>query len=172
MLKALKWLDKNAEKYLSFLFYFYLFSIIFVEVLRRYLFDSSSTWGEETAIYAFLWMTYIAAAKGVKDRTHLSISIVVRYFNKKARFLTLLLSDVLLLVLSVVILIFSLVTIKMTVEFGQQMLGVQLPMWLAMASIPFGWSLIIIRTVQRSLITIKRYMNNEPIDSLDPVISS
>lgn len=172
MLKALKWLDQNVEKYLSFFFYFYLFAIIFIEVLRRYLLDASSTWGEETAIYAFLWMTYIAAAKGVKDRTHLSINIVVRYFNKKARLFTLLLSDLLLLVLAVAILIYSLVTIQMTIEFGQQMLGVQLPIWLAMASIPFGWSLIIIRAIQRAVITIKRYINNEPIDSLDAVISS
>ena len=71
--KCLKWLDQRLEFWLGFLLYAYLAGIIVIEVFRRYVLSAASTWGEETAIYAFIWMSYVAAAKGVRSRSHLAV---------------------------------------------------------------------------------------------------
>jgi len=64
--------------------------IIGVEVFRRYVLGASSTWGEETAIYAFVWMTYIAAAHRVRGRKHLSVELLRNKMNRTQKFCALL----------------------------------------------------------------------------------
>ena len=67
-------LARSAHRVLAGVFPLRLLAgIIVVEVFRRYGLDAASTWGEETAIYAFIWLSYIAAAKGVRSRRHLAV---------------------------------------------------------------------------------------------------
>ena len=49
--------------------YAYFCIIIMTEVVRRYVFGDSSAWGEMTARYAFVYMTYIAAAEAVRQKS-------------------------------------------------------------------------------------------------------
>lgn len=163
MLRVIRWLDEYLEYTLSFLFYVYLTGIIFVEVIRRYVFNDSSSYGEETAIYAFIWMTYIAAAKGVKERSHLSVSILVDNLGRRGKFITSMLSDVCFLVLAGVVFYYSLVAVSQSVEFDQTMRGLNAPMWLAIIGVPFGWFLIMVRVVQRSFKMIRNYSTGRDI---------
>lgn len=163
--RAFRWADERLEYTLSFLFYVYLTAIIFIEVVRRYVFNDSSSYGEETAIYAFIWMTYIAAAKGVKDRSHLAVTILVDRMGRRGRFAMAMLSDVCFFVLALVVLYYSLVAVSQSIEFGQNMRGVNLPMWLATVSVPFGWLLIMVRVVQRSVATIRAYVRGQEIQA-------
>lgn len=156
-MKILKWLDDNIEKYLSFLFYIYLTLIIFIEVIRRYVFNSSSTWGGETAVYAFIWMTYIAMAKGVKTRSHLSVDIVFRKLNRVGQFFILVLSDFCFLVLAVTVFYFSIGPIGSSIEFNQTMMGLNIPLAIALVAVPIGWGLVIYRIIQRFVNTVKDF---------------
>lgn len=169
--RTLRWIDERLEYTLSFLFYVYLTAIIFIEVVRRYVFNDSSSYGEETAIYAFIWMTYIAAAKGVRERSHLSVSILVDRMGRRGKFAVAMLSDVCFLILALVVLYYSLVAVSQSVEFGQTMRGTRWPMWLALVSVPFGWSLIIVRVVQRSIETIKAYGRGQDIQTTGADVS-
>ena len=54
---------QQLERWLITLFYGYFCLIIVVEVVRRYVFGSSSNWGEMSARYAFVYLVYIAAAE-------------------------------------------------------------------------------------------------------------
>lgn len=164
-MRALRWVDERLEYTLSFLFYVYITAILFIEVVRRYVFNESSSWGQETAIYAFIWMTYIAAAKGVKERSHLSVSILVDQMGRTGKFVTAMISDICFFILALVILYYSLVAVGQSIEFGQVMRGVSLPMWLAGISVPFGWLLITFRVVQRSVATIKDFTGGEEIQT-------
>lgn len=165
-LRTFKWVDERLEFTLSFLFYVYLTAIIFIEVVRRYLFNDSSSYGEETAIYAFIWMTYIATAKGVKERSHLAVTILVDRFGRNGKFATAMLSDVCFFVLAAVVFYYSAIALSQSVEFGQTMRGVNLPMWLALVSVPFGWLLIMFRVVERSAKMIRAYIRGEDIQTL------
>lgn len=164
-MRVLAWLDQRLEYTLSFLFYSYLASIIFIEVVRRYVFNASSSWGEETAVYAFIWMTYIAAARGVKQRSHLSVSILVDRLGRRGKFASMLLSDVCFFALAVVVFYYSLILIPQSIEFNQTMRGLNLPIALATAGVPIGWFLIAVRVVQRSVVTVKAYRRDEEIQT-------
>lgn len=170
-LRAFRWIDDYLEYTLSFLFYVYLTAIIFIEVIRRYILNDSSSWGQETAIYAFIWMTYIATAKGVKERTHLSVTILVDRFGRNGKFATAMLSDVCFFVLAAVVFYYSAVALSQSIEFGQTMRGVRLPMWLALVGVPLGWLLIMFRVVERSVKMIRAYIRGEEIDTAGANIS-
>jgi len=155
------WLDRNVEYLVNSMFYGYLASIVVVEVFRRYVLSHASSWGEETAVYAFIWMTYFGAARGVRNRSHLAIDILRRHFNRTGEFLLHMLSDVCFLVLAVVIVVTSIKAVGGVMQFGQTFQGADVPMWVAMIGVPIGWTLIGFRVIQRSIHTITVYRKGE-----------
>ncbi len=159
----LRWLDSKIEFWLVFLFYTYMTAIIVVEVFRRYVLGWSSTWGEETAIYAFIWMTYIAAAHRVKGRKHLSVEMLRSRMNRNLRFYAFVLSDLCFFILAVAVIYYSIAYVRTNIEYGQSMLGVDLPMALASVGVPIGWGLIAFRVIQRFLYTLRRFQMGQPL---------
>jgi C4-dicarboxylate transporter, DctQ subunit len=159
----LKWLDQRIEFWLCFFLYSYMAIIVAVEVFRRYCLKSASSWGEETAIYVFIWMTYIAAARGVRGRRHLAVEILRDRFGRRMRFFCLTLSDTCFFILAVVIAYYSLNPIWTNIQYNQKMMGAELPMALASASITVGWGLIVFRVVQRFFATLRRFRMGKPL---------
>lgn len=162
-MKIIRWLDNNLENYLTLLFYLYLVLIIFVEVIRRYALGGSSMWGEETARYAFVWMTYIAASRGVKTRSHLRIDTLITNGGKKIKLTADILSDICFFTLALIVVYYSLPPVLMNIEYGVSMTGSSLPMALATVAVPVAWTLIAVRVVQRFIKSIKDYRSQEYI---------
>jgi TRAP-type C4-dicarboxylate transport system permease small subunit len=161
--KCLKWLDERLEFWLGFLLYTYLAGIIVVEVFRRYVLNAASTWGEETAIYAFIWMSYVAAAKGVRNRSHLSVDTLRDRLPRTGKFCAYVLSDLCFFALAVIIVYYSLSPLLGNMKYDQRMLGADLPFAIATAAVPIGWSLIAVRVVQRFVDLVKRFSEGKPL---------
>ena len=49
--------------------------IAFAAVICRYVFNSSLTWSEELTRYMFIWVVFLGAAIGVRERTHIAVDI-------------------------------------------------------------------------------------------------
>ncbi len=159
----LRSVNSKIEFWLVSLFYAYMTIIIGVEVFRRYVLGASSTWGEETAIYAFIWMTYIAAAHRVRGRKHLSVELLRNKMNRTQKFCALVLSDVCFFILAVAVIYYSVAFVQTNIQYGQNMLGVDLPMALATVAVPIGWGLIALRVVERFLATLRRFRMGQPL---------
>ncbi len=52
--------------------------IVALQVLFRYLFYQPMGWTEEAGRYAFIWLSLLGAAVGVKYRAHFGFDVVVR----------------------------------------------------------------------------------------------
>lgn len=161
--KSIKWLDENIEYWLCFFFYSYMVGIIVIEVCRRYFFNASSSWGEETAIYAFIWMTYLAAARGVRGRKHLSVEALRYRMNRTQKYWSFVLSDVCFFILAVTIAYYSLIPVINSIQYGHTMFGIDLPLALATIAVTAGWILIAIRVVQRFVDTLHRFRMGHPL---------
>jgi TRAP-type C4-dicarboxylate transport system permease small subunit len=68
---VLRWLDNNAEKTIILISYVVMAGIIFVEVIRRFVFGQQAPWSSTIPIYLFLWVVWAGCAYNVKLRTHL-----------------------------------------------------------------------------------------------------
>jgi TRAP-type C4-dicarboxylate transport system permease small subunit len=163
IIRGYRWLDESIEYWFQFILYVYLTAIIVIEVIRRYFFNASSSWGEETALYAFVWMSYIATARGVKRRGHLSLDILRVRMNRTQLFLSFMLSDVCFMTLAIVIIFYAFPMVAINLRLDQRMLGVDLPLVLATGAIPVAWGLIALRVLQRMIITICAFLRGEPI---------
>ncbi len=64
-------IDRNGERYLMLVLYCFIVFVIVTEVVRRFVLDFSSLWGEEAARFAFIYLGWIGASYAVKQRAHI-----------------------------------------------------------------------------------------------------
>jgi TRAP-type C4-dicarboxylate transport system permease small subunit len=164
----LQWIDSRLEHWLMSLFYIYLCLILVIEVALRAL-GSSIIWAVETSLYAFIWLTYVSAAQLARDRQHLCFTLVRNSLGRRGQFACLALSDLSLALVCVVIAGYMWKPLTDTIRFDLQMTGIDLPLWLAMVAVPFGWLLVLVRVVQRFWRSWDDFRNGRPLLLQGPV---
>ena len=154
--------DKNGERWLLLVFYAFVVTVIFVEVIRRFVFQYSSIWGEETARYAFIYLVWVGAAAAVKDRAHIRIDIIFKFLPPKGVGILYLLGDVVTLLFACAALYWSLESVATSIHFGAATHGLRINQaWFTFA-VPFGFSLILIRLVQSIRRDISDFRSGRP----------
>ena len=128
--------------------YSYFCLIIMIEVIRRYVFGDSSAWGEMTARYAFVYMTYIAVAEGVRRKKHIRVNLIDRLISNKTLKWFKIYSDFLTVIVSVLVIYYSIELMKLQILVGIVMTAADVNMAFAQAALPLGWGLILIRLAQ------------------------
>jgi TRAP-type C4-dicarboxylate transport system permease small subunit len=149
--------DEQLEYWLITFFYGYFCLIILFEVIRRYIFGSSSEWGEMTARYAFVYLVYIAAAQVAKSNDHIRIDLVPRLLGPRGRLALYVYFDVLYLILAALVIYYSVGVVRLSIATDTLMTGFDLNMAFAQAALPVGWALLAYRVIQRFVRTIGSY---------------
>jgi TRAP-type C4-dicarboxylate transport system permease small subunit len=81
--------------------------IIFINVVGRYAFGSSLSWGEEVALLLMVWLTYLGAAVAMRDGTHYAVDFFMRYVPAGWRRTVVLGKDALVVLMTVLLLYWS-----------------------------------------------------------------
>ena len=155
--------DQQLERWLITLFYGYFCLIIVVEVVRRYVFGSSSNWGEMTARYAFVYLVYIAAAEVAKSNDHIRIDVVPRLLGPRGRLLLYAYFDLIYLILAGLVIYYSLEVMQLSVATDTLMTGFDLNMAFAQAALPIGWALLAYRVIQRFLRSVRSFRQHREV---------
>ncbi len=82
--KLTRWLVTGV-KYTTFVLLAALVVIIFVQVVFRYLLDSSLSWSEELARFLFIWIIMLGASTGIKERYHVAITAFISWLPSVPR---------------------------------------------------------------------------------------
>jgi TRAP-type C4-dicarboxylate transport system permease small subunit len=77
---------------------------VFVQVVLRYGFAQSFLWGEELALFAFIWCVYLGAAICVWRRSHFAFDLFADRLKGRAAAVQSLIADLLVLLVAVMIL--------------------------------------------------------------------
>lgn len=75
----------NITKYITFIMLAIMTATISLQVFYRYILGSSLTWSEEIARYLFIWVIMLGASIGIKERFHISITIIKDKLSGKAK---------------------------------------------------------------------------------------
>ncbi|PSP76778.1 TRAP transporter permease DctQ [Halobacteriales archaeon QS_3_64_16] len=142
-------IDRNAERYLVFLIYTYLIFIIIAEVLRRFVLDFSSLWGSRTAVYAYIYLTYLGMSWAVRERTHIRLDALFDVVSDRTEGLLYILGDVMMLVFALYTLNYSLPLILTSIEFGSATQALRVNRAFFQFAVPFGFLLFSGRVIQR-----------------------
>ncbi len=111
--KALKTLDKVEDSLLVFMFVA-MVSIIFFQVIMRYVFNNSLSWSEELGKFLFVWLSWIGISIGHRRREHIKITLLVDRLPPVAKRISEIISELILIVVCGV-----------TMIYGIRMLGIQ-----------------------------------------------
>ena len=146
-----KFFDGKWVRAFIVLTYSYFCLIILIEVIRRYAFGDSSAWGEMTARYAFVYMTYAAAAEGIRQKKHIRVDLIDKIIKPKSMTLLNIYYDILVTIVAILVIYYSLKLINVQLTFGIVMTAADINMAFAQAALPLGWALMLIRITQNWL---------------------
>jgi TRAP-type C4-dicarboxylate transport system permease small subunit len=58
-------------------------TLVFSQVILRYVFFYSISWSEEFATISFIWIVLLGAAVGIRKQEHLGINILLKHLPRK-----------------------------------------------------------------------------------------
>jgi TRAP-type C4-dicarboxylate transport system permease small subunit len=163
--KVYRILDERLENWMITVFYTYFIVIIVLEVTLRYGFNKSTIIGEETARHAFIWLSWIAASVAVKKRIHIKIAYLENKVSRLNQFKLNFLYNGLFILFCIISIGYVWPTMQTQVEYGTLSRAAQYPMWIPYLAVPFGYGMMIFRTVQNILVDITDMKAGRPIQT-------
>src|SRR5205823_4899177 len=126
------------------------------EVVRRFLFNFSSLWGEEAARYAFIYLGWIGASYAIKQRAHIRFDFLTRLLPPRVAGCVFLFSEIATLVFACFALYFSMQSLMTMMRFDALSPALRVSQaWFA-AAIPFGFAMMVVRVIQSALRDLRR----------------
>lgn len=135
--------------------------LIFMQVIGRYVFESSLTWSEETARYVHIWQVWIGASYAIRQGAHIKVEAFKNIFNKKSQIIIDLLAVLLWSIITLFLAIYGTNLVMTMFARGQLSPAMRIPMWIPYTAIPVGGTLMSIRLVQQIYLLIKSFRQAE-----------
>ncbi|MCH8834322.1 MAG: TRAP transporter small permease [Proteobacteria bacterium] len=156
-------IDRDGERYLLLVFYTLVVVVIGVEVIRRFVLSFSSIWGEEIARFAFIYLTWIGASAGVKNRSHIRIDVIYSWVPERHHVWLYVLADVATMVFAVVALYYSLIPIITSINFDSVTDGLRINRSFFLVAVPLGFTMTLVRLVQNIRRDLSDHKAGRPI---------
>ena len=129
--------------------------VVFAQVVMRYVFWSPFIWAEELARYLLVWISCLGAAYGLRQGAHIAVVFLYNFFGLRTRFgLTLFIH------LTVVgfFMVCCLAGFEIAAaQWNQISPGLQLPMTWAYLSVPVGFAIMTLFTIELLITDFKRF---------------
>lgn len=161
----LKYVFDHFELYLLISLYMYLILVINIEIIRRFVFSSSTVWANESAQFMYIYLTWIGVSWGVHKRIHVRIDILHSYVSERTRGVLYVLSGVGLLVFSWYAILLSLPPITTTLQYGATTPGMRVSRAYFQVAIPAAFCLTVVRTLQWLYRDVKDLYAGRPVDT-------
>lgn len=154
----LRLFDSNLEKAIILVNYVAMTAIIFVEVIRRFLFNEQAAWSSTIPIYLFLWIVWVGCAYNVRIRAHLRFDELRTRLPRGGQFACLLLDAVLWIIFSVIVIVYSLEQVLLSYDNFAIVPGTDNVMqWWFYIATPFAFALLIFRVLQNVVEDVRVY---------------
>lgn len=148
MKSALQALDRDGERWAMLIFYTFCCLVIVQEVVRRFVLNYSSAWGEEAARYAFIYLGWIGAAYAVRERAHIRFDILLQRLGPRGKAVVFIVAEVATIVFACFALYWSMHTIFQLLRFDGLAPVLQVNKAWFEAAVPIGFALVIFRSLQ------------------------
>lgn len=71
--RTLELIDRYFEEVFAVILLAIMATLVFLQVVMRYLFANPLSWTDEIAIYCMVWLVYIGASLGVRECAHIRV---------------------------------------------------------------------------------------------------
>ncbi|SDL62532.1 TRAP-type C4-dicarboxylate transport system, small permease component [Modicisalibacter muralis] len=163
--KPLIWLDRYLEPVIMNIAYAAMVILVLAQVILRFGFSSQIPWGTSVAIYMFIWMAWVGASYNVRQRTHLSFSMVREKLPYAAQFTCLILDAFLWVSMAGVAVYYSIGQVKaLQMNFAFVPGSFDMMQWWFYIIMPVSWGLVIFRALQNLWRDVNKYRHREPFE--------
>lgn len=148
MKRLLHALDENAERWVMLVCYTFCCVVIVQEVVRRFVLNYSSAWGEEAARYAFIYLGWIGAAYAVRERAHIRFDILIGRVGPRLKGALYIFAELATIAFACIALYWSLHTVRQLLQFEGTTPVLRVNKVWFEAAVPIGFALIVLRSLQ------------------------
>ncbi len=131
-----------------------LVTLIFFQVLNRFILHIPAAWTEEMGRYNFVWLSLFGSVKALKERAHLSVDILVTNLKGRKKVLADIIVEILTLVFSVILLVtgysYTISNIGVNCEFGT------FPIFIIYMAVPIVAFLLCVISLDQVIMNIKK----------------
>lgn len=164
VLRAVPFLDRYFEKTILVVTYLTIATIIFVEVIRRFVFQVQAPWSTTLPPYLFLIMTWVGCAYNTRLRAHLRFTEFRANMPRIGQLWCMTLDAILWVTFAIIVIT---TTIKQTANSAsnfQILLGTDNVMqWWFYLCVPLSWMLLSGRVIENLIDDFRRYKTDEPM---------
>ena len=146
--------DEHVETYLATVALTIFSTLVVLQVIMRYIFNSPLVWSEEIARYALVWFVYLSGSYAVKYQRHVRFNVIVDLIGKKVP----LAQRIIRLFVFLLWFAFLVFMLRLSIEMvnrqfisGQLAPGSQIPMYLVYLGLPIGCLLMSFRVLQHTI---------------------
>jgi C4-dicarboxylate transporter DctQ subunit len=143
----MKILDRLEEWIMSFML-FAMTALAFMQVVRRYIFNSNFSWNLELTTIVFAVMIFVGISYGVRVGSHIGVDALVRLLPAKKRRLVSMLAVALSLVYVGFVLYGSSIYVGKMMEIGIEFDDLPIERWQVLMIMPIGYILVGFRFLQ------------------------
>lgn len=113
-------------------------TVIFIQIIMRYIFNNSLSWSEEFATFCMMWMTWIGSSYGVKKNKHLRVTIFVDFLKGKYKIFAYIMIDVIWMFFSAIMVVMGTRVVRLSYAGHRVSPALQIPMYLIYFSVVMG----------------------------------
>lgn len=161
---VLNWLNNNLELYLILTFYIYIIAVIGIEVIRRFVLNSASIWGEEMARMMFIYLTWIGVSWGIHKRIHIRIDFTHQFLSERTIGLLYIFGDLCMLLFSYTAIELTIPVLIDSLQFGAITPALRVNRVYFLLAIPVGFSLSIVRIIQSLYRDVQDVRAGRPVE--------
>jgi len=146
MKAALRWVG-GFESALANVLLVALTVLLVVQILNRYIFNTSFVWLEEIARISFVWLIYFSAASAVKDDRHIRVEVADLFVPPAGIRVMTLVADALVIGFDLVVVWLGILLVYSTIQYGDVTPVTDIPMGVIYAVIPVCFALMAYRVL-------------------------
>jgi C4-dicarboxylate transporter, DctQ subunit len=154
------------ELYAGSLFLSIMVTLLFMQIIFRYVFNSAITWSEEVSRFAYLFAIYLATSWAAKRDGHIRVTALIDLFPPRVRSACLAFSDLLWIVFNLVVVKYGIDLVVQMIRFPMHSPVMGWSLAVIYSIIPLGFTLMTLRLVQRYY----RILTGRPVDENKEVI--
>lgn len=158
-MSLLKWLNDNIEEFLMAILLCLIVIIMGLQVIMRYVFNSSLPWSEELVRYFFVWTSFLSLSYCIKNESSIKVVQLINIMPKRVQYYMKVITNIIILLFLILLTKISIEVVVNTYLKHTTSPAVGLPMYLVQFSTVLGFILSVIRIIQSSLVTIKHSKN-------------
>ncbi len=160
--KTVPILDQYFERTILVTSYLVIAGIIFVEVIRRFVFQVQAPWSTTLPPYLFLIMTWFGCAYNTRIRAHLRFTELRTNLPRLGQLFCMSLDAFLWVTFSVIVIVTTLKQTANSASNFQILLGTDDVMqWWFYICVPASWMVLSGRVIENVVDDFRRYRNNE-----------